>query len=179
MREHDNAMTVSRRGALGIGGASVVAMTVMPTGMIVGANSAWAAMAKNVQPETFATMVQMARDIYPHDRVADKYYAKVVEGLDEAAGKSDDDRKMMDDGAAALNKASGGNYLDVAWESDRVKLLQDIQDGGFFQKIRGTLITGLYNNQELWPMFGYEGESASKGGYIERGFDDIDWLDTV
>jgi len=25
-------------------------------------------------------------------------------------------------------------------------------------------------------MFGYEGESASKGGYIHRGFDDIAWL---
>jgi len=25
-------------------------------------------------------------------------------------------------------------------------------------------------------MFGYEGASADKGGYIERGFDDIDWL---
>ena len=34
----------------------------------------------------------------------------------------------------------------------------------------------LYNQQELWPIFGYEGESFSKGGYINRGFDDIDWL---
>jgi hypothetical protein len=28
----------------------------------------------------------------------------------------------------------------------------------------------------VWPAFGYEGESASKGGYISRGFDDITWL---
>jgi len=25
-------------------------------------------------------------------------------------------------------------------------------------------------------LFGYEGSSADKGGYIERGFDDLTWL---
>ena len=34
----------------------------------------------------------------------------------------------------------------------------------------------LYNNKEVWPKFGYEGASADKGGYINRGFNDIDWL---
>ena len=46
----------------------------------------------------------------------------------------------------------------------------------FVQKVRGGLMTGLYNNKEVWPVFGYEGESASKGGYIDRGFNDLDWL---
>ena len=46
----------------------------------------------------------------------------------------------------------------------------------FFQKIRGGMVTGLYNQKEVWPLFGYEGESYSKGGYIDRGFDDISWL---
>jgi hypothetical protein len=27
--------------------------------------------------------------------------------------------------------------------------------------------------------FGYEGASADKGGYIDRGFNDIDWLPKV
>ncbi|HDL17353.1 MAG TPA: Twin-arginine translocation pathway signal, partial [Rhizobiales bacterium] len=44
------------------------------------------------------------------------------------------------------------------------------------QKIRGGLVTGLYNRKDVWAKLGYEGESASKGGYIDRGFDDIDWL---
>ena len=82
MRVIDKQMKVSRRGLLGATGASLVAMTVMPSGMIVGADSAWAAMAKHIKPETFATLVQMSRDVYPHDKVADKYYAMVVEGLD-------------------------------------------------------------------------------------------------
>ena len=38
------------------------------------------------------------------------------------------------------------------------------------------LVVSLYNQPEVWPAFGYEGESASKGGYIARGFGDIAWL---
>ena len=45
-----------------------------------------------------------------------------------------------------------------------------------FETIRSGLVTSLYNQKEIWPIFGYEGESFSKGGYIRRGFDDITWL---
>jgi len=48
-----------------------------------------------------------------------------------------------------------------------------------FQKIRGDLVVSLYNQKELWPKFGYEGSSAEHGGYIKRGFADIDWLPKV
>jgi hypothetical protein len=58
----------------------------------------------------------------------------------------------------------------------RTSLLHEIETSAFFQKVRGNLITGIYNNKEVWPLFGYEGESASKGGYIHRGFDDVAWL---
>ena len=55
-------------------------------------------------------------------------------------------------------------------------LLKAIEEGPFFQKVRSNLVVGLYNQKDLWPIFGYEGASADKGGYIERGFDDIAWL---
>ena len=33
------------------------------------------------------------------------------------------------------------------------------------------------NNQKaLWPKFGYEGSSFEHGGYLHRGFNDLDWL---
>jgi hypothetical protein len=64
----------------------------------------------------------------------------------------------------------------VPWEADRVVLLQGIEQTEFFGKIRGDLVVSLYNQKELWPKFGYEGSSAEHGGYIKRGFGDIDWL---
>ena len=75
-----------------------------------------------------------------------------------------------------MNQAAGGNYSAVADADRRVALLKAIETDGFFQKVRGNLVTGLYNNKEVWPLFGYEGASADQGGYIDRGFNDIDWL---
>ena len=34
----------------------------------------------------------------------------------------------------------------------------------------------LYANPAVWHRFGYEGASSHLGGYIERGFDDLDWI---
>ena len=65
-------------------------------------------------------------------------------------------------------------YVDVGWEANRVALLEEIADGAFFQKIRGGLITGIYNRKDVWAKLGYEGPSFEKGGYLKRGFDDIE-----
>jgi len=180
MRVLDKKPKVTRRRLLGAGTASLVALTVMPSGAIVGAGNAWAANAKGLNADTFATLVQMARDIYPHDRIADKYYAKVVASFDEAATKDSADKATFEDGVSALNnaatKAYKVPYAQVAWESQRVGLLRGMEKNPFFQRVRGALVGGLYGNPDVWPLFGYEGESASKGGYINRGFDDIDWL---
>jgi len=51
-----------------------------------------------------------------------------------------------------------------------------MEDSAFSQKVRSTLVTGIYNNRDVWLELGYEGPSAEKGGYITRGFDDINWL---
>jgi len=180
MRVIDKTPKVSRRSILGAGTASLVALTVLPSGTIVGAGNAWAATATGLNAETFATLVQMSRDIYPHDKIADKYYAKVVSSFDEAASKNPSDKTVFEDGVAALNAAASkrykAQYIEVRWESQRAALLRSIEKDPFFQRVRGALIGGLYGNPDVWPMFGYEGESASKGGYINRGFDDIDWL---
>ena len=180
MRVMDKRPKVTRRRVLGAGAASLVALTVIPGGIIVGAGNAWSATAKALKPNTFATLLQMARDIYPHDHVADKHYAGVVSSFDDAATKGEADKAVFEDGVTALDaaaiKAHGAPYAEVRWEAQRVALLRGIEKDPFFQRVRGALIGGLYGNAEVWPLFGYEGPSASKGGYIDRGFDDIDWL---
>jgi hypothetical protein len=138
--------------------------------------------AVNIAEDSFLTLVRMARDLYPHDNVADKYYAGVMQGLDAAAKDDPAAKELLEKGVQLLDGLSErmgfGKYLDNANEEDRVAVLKEIekQDAAFFHKVRGSLITGLYDNKELWPLFGYEGESASKGGYINRGFNDLNWL---
>ena len=138
-------------------------------------NGAWAMQTTNLKPETMASLVQMARDIYPHDHVADEYYALAVKGYDTA-----DAAEGIEAGVAALDAMAQGkghaSYLAMGWERDRVDILRAMESNPFFQQIRGGLVTGLYNQKAVWPLFGYEGASYEFGGYIDRGFDDINWL---
>ena len=154
---------------------SAGALAVIGTGFIAAPNAAWAVEVTVITPDQMATLLQMARDIYPHDQVADQFYAVAVKGYD-----SEDMKALVTEGVAALDaaaKAAGfDSYVATGWEEDRVKLLQSIETTPFFGTVRAGLVTGLYNQKEVWPIFGYEGESFSKGGYIERGFNDIDWL---
>ena len=174
----DKRFKISRRSVLKTSGAVAAAATVMPAGVIGG--TAFAAAPVALSAESFATLVKMARDIYPHDKIADQYYGVVIASVDAAAKDDAALKTMLEDGVADLDRkaqgAKGASYAAIAVESDRVALLKEIETTAFFQKVRGDLITGIYNNKELWPSFGYEGESASKGGYVGRGFDDIDWL---
>ena len=177
MRVLDKREKVSRRDFLATSGAITVAIGA---GMVASPNGAWAVSVQNLKPETMHTLIQMARDVYPHDRLADKYYANAVAGYDDQAGEDKELLHLLEDGVATLDTMAasqhGGRYVEVGWETDRVALLEEIQDGPFFQTIRGGLVTGIYANPEVWPLFGYEGPSADQGGYIDRGFDDIDWL---
>lgn len=167
-------MILSRRDLLSRSVAAGAAF-VVGSGYVAGNSAAWALTVAHLQPETMATLIQMARDIYPHDKVGDEYYAIAVKGYDSAEAA-----EMVEAGIAALNAAAQGkgygSYLDMGWERDRVDLLRGMENSSFFQTIRGGLVTGLYNQKAVWPIFGYEGESFSKGGYIDRGFDDINWL---
>jgi hypothetical protein len=167
---------ISRRELLKRGTAAG-ALLVISGSAILSTSEAWAVEATALQPQTMATLIQMARDIYPHDQLPDRFYAIAVKGHDDQAGKDAAHKEMIEAGIADLDKRSGdGGYAGLGWEAERVKVLQQIEQSPFFQAIRGGLVVSLYNQKELWPIFGYEGESYSKGGYIARGFDDIEWL---
>lgn len=153
------------------------AITVVAGNSLLNASEAWAVEVKALKPETMRTLIQLARDIYPHDKIADRFYAIAVKGHDDKAGADGAHKSLIEEGIAGLDEAAGkGGYLGIGWEAERVKLLRTIEDGAFFQAVRSDLVVSLYNQPDVWPIFGYEGESYSKGGYIERGFDDIDWL---
>lgn len=158
-------------------GSAAGALLIISGSAVLSASESWGLESTALKPETLATLIQMARDIYPHDQVPDRYYAIAIKSHDEAAAKDPAHKDLIEKGIADLDQKSGaGGYTGLGWEDQRVAVLKQIEDTPFFQAIRGGLVVGLYNQKEVWPIFGYEGESFSKGGYIERGFDDIEWL---
>ena len=148
---------------------------VVGSGFVAAPSGLWALEVNALEPTTFATLVQMARDIYPHDKVGDEFYVIATKSYDTA-----ENAPTVTAGIADLDNRSqiqkGAKYLNIGWERDRVDVLQSMEDDSFFQMVRGGLVTGLYNQKGVWPIFGYEGSSYEFGGYIDRGFNDINWL---
>ncbi len=134
----------------------------------------WALELTTLDKTTAETLLHATRYIYPHKTLDDAVYALVVKDLDSAASDKDTE-KLLTEGVAALNKSAGGDWL--AADSDKqFSTLDNMSDSDFFQKIRGTAIVSLYNNEMAWAHFGYEGDAWTKGGYLTRGFNDLKWL---
>jgi hypothetical protein len=165
----------SRRQFLKRGGAAGGILIVTPSA-VISPDRAWGLAPAALNPDQMATLITLARDIYPHDHVPDRFYAVAVKEHDAKSAEDAEYRATIAAGLADLDARAGGSYRGLPWEDDRVAILREIKATPFFQTVRGGLVTGLYNQQGLWPLFGYEGESYSHGGYIDRGFDDIEWL---
>ena len=153
------------------------AVTITASGALLNASEAWALDVKGLSPETMKTLILIARDIYPHDMVADRFYAVAMKPYDAKAAADPAMKAGIEGFVAGLDGAAGkGGYVGLGWESQRVALLRAVSASPMFEAIRSGLVVSLYNQPEVWSIFGYEGESYSKGGYIKRGFDDVSWL---
>jgi hypothetical protein len=182
MREVDRRTKYSRRIFLR-GAATAVPTVAIAASVGLSIEDAWAEESTALAPSTMKTLVKVARDIYPHDFLGDVYYINAINPWDGKAAKDPAVKTLLEEGVRRLDQDAQGRhnvaYINVPWEADRIVLLQGIEQSDFFKKIRSDLVVSLYNQQELWPKFGYEGSSAEYGGYIKRGFSDIDWLPKV
>ena len=182
MREVDRRTKYSRRIFMR-GAATAVPTVAIAASVGLSIEDAWAEESTALAPSTMKALVKVARDIYPHDFLGDVYYINAIKPWDGKAAKDPAVKTLLEEGVRRLDQDAQGRhnvaYINVPWEADRIVLLQGIEQSDFFKKIRSDLVVSLYNQQELWPKFGYEGSSAEYGGYIKRGFSDIDWLPNV
>jgi hypothetical protein len=163
---------MGRRAFLATGATAGAIAVVAGGNLVIGGNGAWAMSTKALTADEAAMLVSAARATYPHAMLDDAIYGKVVYALDEKAAADAAFLQTLQAGAADL-KAKNFAALD---EAGQAAALKEIEATPAFQAIRGECVTGIYNNPDVWKVFGYEGPSAELGGYINRGFDDIDWL---
>src|SRR5690349_15496210 len=121
-----------------------------------------------------ATITAAARTMYPHDALPVDVYARVAEKLAEAAREEDSGAaRTIEDGVSALN--GGGPFAELSGD-EQLETLKGIEGSDFFELVRSTAVVEVYSDQRTWQLVGYEGPSFDKGGYINRGFNDLDWL---
>lgn len=162
---------LSRRRFISLSGQSLVALGATA---VVGQLIPVTLLADEALPSLPEGLLLMGRDIYPHDRLSDLHYAKP---LAELVAKQP---QLIDDGLrdlrARAERRHGRPFAQLTAEAERVALLRDIETGAFFRAVRSALMFGIYDNKALFPLFGYEGSSVEKGGYLMRGYNDLDWL---
>src|SRR5664279_2000766 len=147
MREVDRRSKFDRRSFLRSAAATIpAAALVSTTGLGVG--DAWAEDATTLAPAVLKTMVKVARDIYPHDFLGDAYYITAVKPWDGKAPNHANIPTPLQNAVARLDQDAQDrhkvSYLNVAWEADRVALLQAIEQTDFFKAMRSDLVVSLY-----------------------------------
>ena len=135
------------------------------------ASSAWAKSPNGNADE----LTRMARLLYPHDGIANDVYADVIDDVLSAAADDSSMMEILGNAVTALNAAQNGNWFEIGAD-DQIKSMMVVENEAFFAAIQGAVMARFYNHPKVWEHIGYPGSSVEYGGYVDRGFDDIDWL---
>jgi hypothetical protein len=167
---------MKRREFLKTGAMAVVGTAVAASG-IIEANAAEEAIPKfsTLKPHEVQTLLQVARQIFPHRKLGDAPYLRVVSQLDSAAQFDPSIAKLLGDGVTQLDSSQASKFVDLS-EKQKVDALKAIETTPFFQKVRGVELQTLYSDPEVFKALKYQGASYAMGGYLRHGFNDIDWL---
>ena len=125
-------------------------------------------------PQTAQSLLQIFRVMFPHDVLDDSYYECVVQKIVSIGSTDRAFADLIDNGIGRLKSQYRWSQLS---EADRLQTLKEIESSPFFQALRTEFIINFYGNPLVWKFLGYEGRSNDLGGYVNRGFGDIDWLD--
>jgi hypothetical protein len=124
------------------------------------------AAAGNPDLELLASVVY---DILPYAEVPPALYVNAAQQiLDLKDGE-------VTAGLMKLRAASNGAWKNVP-EAERLTILTSLQDSPFFAVVRAKSLQVLLRNPAIYGVIGYGGSSIQYGGYLYRGFNDIDWL---
>ena len=122
-----------------------------------------------------ATVAALARTLYPHEALPDQVYARVPAKIAEAVREDAAQARAVSDGVAELDGRGERPFIDRSAE-ERLSDAEAIAGSPFFDLVRSTAVVEVYSDPATWRLLGYEGPSFAKGGYLKRGFDDLDWL---
>jgi hypothetical protein len=120
-------------------------------------------------------LTRAARLLYPHDALGDEVYAEVLEQAMTMVADDSRFERLLQDADAALEESLSGPFFDATPEA-QLAALQSIDQEAYFGPIQAAVANCLYSHPKAWEMMAYEGPSWTRGGWLDRGAGDIDWL---
>jgi hypothetical protein len=166
----DPMQTTRRRFIVAAVTFSVIAAN-LPGSAWLKTSAAWAESAD----ESNGLLVRLARLLFPHDGMADSVYAEVIDDVLAATASDPAMTAALQSAESAFDSQRGDPWMGLD-ELEQIAVLQELQDEAFFAAILSTVRRHFYYNKLVWKHLDYPGSSREFGGYIHRGFNDIDWI---
>jgi hypothetical protein len=126
-------------------------------------------------PNAVRALTDMVRAMYPHPSFPDGPYERCAQAILDDAVDDLRFRTQLDQGLRDLDAIGGAPFAQLD-DAAKLDLLRGMSETEFFEGVRSRVITTFYDDKEVHSLLGYEGPSYAQGGYIDRGFDDLDWL---
>jgi Gluconate 2-dehydrogenase subunit 3 len=166
---------LSRRTFLKSAGGMAIAAVAGGNLVLTLPRRSWAYELKKLSGTQADALLHMTRRLFPSTKLGEVVYAGAVQALDESAAGDAAAAQQLTAGLSDLDARAGGSFAQAS-PAEQTAILHQIETTPFFKTVRGTAVFVIYNNPDAWAKIGYEGEAYSKGGYLTRGFNDIDWL---
>jgi hypothetical protein len=122
-----------------------------------------------------ATLVRMVRIMFPHEAFPAGPYERTADAVIEAAAGTPRLAAQLVQGLVDLDAMREQRFTELSADT-ALTVLRAIQETPFFRGVFDVAVVKLYSDPEVWELLGYEGPSFDKGGYVDRGFNDLDWL---
>jgi hypothetical protein len=122
-------------------------------------------------------LVRVIKAAFPHRAFPDGPYERTAEHIIVTVSGNALQTAQLGQGLLSLDALRDRPFAELGAD-EQLEVLRSIERTPFFQLVRSTTVTTMYSDREVWQVLGYEGESSDQGGYLHRGFDDLDWLPT-
>ncbi len=119
-------------------------------------------------------LLSAVQTLYPHENLDPLIYRRVIIHFDRLAA-AEKAASLFAVFCESLRQAEPLPFSDLS-ESYRIQALKRIELEPAFFFVQRMAVRYLYDDVEVWAAFGYEGASVHLGGYVTRGFNDLDWL---
>ena len=120
-------------------------------------------------------LVRVLKVAFPHKGFPDGPYERTAEHIIVTVSGNAFQTAQLGQGLLGLDALRDRPFADLE-PDEALAVLEEIAHTPFFALVRSTTVVFMYSDREVWRVLGYEGESSDKGGYVDRGFDDLGWL---
>ncbi len=152
-----------------------VAITIAPWRVLANSPSVNGSNSNSASLQVRAMFAELAYLLLPLQPADSEIYQIVAEHLMRQMVARPATHKLLSNGLDQLNQSAERGWLSVSRAERKVVMVRFIELP-YIAIVRWVTHEQVLRNRHVWAQVGYQGSAIEKGGYLKRGFNDIDWL---